>query len=1082
MRKKWGILAGLVFLILPLLSTDTPTDDRVFFTMHAKPNLLFILDNSGSMRSRDVYVSDWDSFKTYTTSDGITYDFRYRQNSRQCSNSGSPVCRETAARRAFIELSDQFRNDLNIGLMDFRYSAGSGGKIEYPISDISDPQYCTTGDCAQKRHDLWDTVYNMRFNTWTPLAETLDSAYWYFKNQEGGDSFSSDRCVREVSECTHSPIKYWCQKNFVILLTDGSPTADNFNCYSGLGSYGYYYPHIPPLQGDYCPGGPSYYDIDGDNNSSDRKSDCYGYGCYSDLLDDVAYYVHGHDLRPDLEGEQNLTVYTVALRGGDSTLLQNTANNGGGAYFNAQDYDELVDSLRQAIQSILEKALSFAPISPPKRISSTERYGFISWFLPKAGKKIWEGHQEAYELNDEGEFYVDSEGNPTHKIWDAGEVWTNYLKSKNLSSNWRRRRILRRYYTFLYTKTYNLGDIRSDVPWRYLKKFYNIPSPYNSHKVNVDYINSSMLGCRIVPSGSYLNPHCNTGDPHFWAHGDVFHSNVVMVGRPFAFLRYLPYYGQKYQEFYDQWKDRPPLIYYGTNDGTLRAVAVEREELGGKTYQAGMTVRTFVPTFTLPTLTTTAINNAWDYFADGLITAVDVRINDTSMAFEDRPFFTLLTFGLRQGGKRYYALDVTDPEKGYSEDDSGNEFGRVLWEFPAAPQISGIDCIEFWNNAGGPSPGQSGPPYFQEICMPQPYQHNWKGEFWTRFMGQTWGKPKVGLAAIDSDKLYVVVVTGGYPSDHEPSEWGSIDEGAGLFILNASSGDVIKAFVRSTPTARVRQGNHYVYIHPPTDQYEVVPDLNSLVGTPTVVDLNSDGLIDTIYVGDIKGNIWKVDISSSDKDEWHMGKLAELGEDQPIFQKVVVANDSCGRRWVFAGTGRRDEPLNTDDTWHMVGIIDTNGIPSSPITMDELQDITSVITDVSDVFDENNNPPTVTLSTSAAGWKIEFQDFGEKLFDDPIAFGDLYFTTYTPTITSITDPCSSGGVMRTYRVTIPGCGGDVSATRQEGRLGGGGVSSLGGYEIYITGSSPGSKQIIGQKQLALPSTFGPIYWRLKHEE
>ncbi len=1072
MRRIFFWVAILLFL-LPLFSTDNPTDDRVFFTMHAKPNLLFILDNSGSMRSRDVYVSNWWTFKTYTTSDGITYDFSDRQNSKQCYyKSGkyySKVCRETAARRAFIELSDQFRNELNIGLMDFHSHMGDGGKIEYPITDISDSQFCTDPGCEQRRHDLWNTVYNMRFNTWTPLAETLDSAYWYYKNQEGGLPFPSSRCVHNTSKCVHSPIRYWCEKSFIILLTDGAPTSDNFDC-SGRGDT--YHPRVEAIPNYHCS---SRFDLDGDSDSRDRKYN------YSHLLDDIGYFVYNNDVRPDLPNVQNLTIFTVALRGGNSWLLQHTAENAGGSYFTAQNYDELVDSLRQAIQSILEKALSFAPISPPKRISSTEKYACKGWFLPKAGRKIWEGHQEAYELNDQGEFYLDSDNNPTHELWDAGQIWTDYVKSQDISSDQERKDILKNFYTFLYAKTYNLGEIGDNVSWEYLQKFYNIPSPYNSTEESLDGINSSLLGCTMRLVGFDVHVSCNTSDPHFWAHGDVFHSNVVMVGKPFAFLKYLPNYGEKYSEFYDQWKDRPSLIYYGTNDGTLRAVAVQTETIGGKTYDAGMTVRAFVPTNTLPTLTTTAINKAWDYFADGFITAVDVRVNDKSLAFEDRPFFTLLTFGLRQGGKRYYGIDVTDPNKGLSEDDSGNNFGRVLWEFPAAPEVSGINCADFWNDAGGPSPGQPGPPYFQQICIPSHDDH-WKGEYWLQFMGQTWGKPKVGLISLDSDKLYAVVVTGGYPSDHEATEWGSIDQGAALFILDASSGDVIKAFVRSQPTVRIRKNSTYIYIHPPADQYEVVPELNSLVGTPTAVDLNSDGLIDTIYVGDVKGNIWKVDISSSDKDEWQMGKLAELGDNQPIFQKVVVANDSCGRRWVFAGTGRRDEPLNTDNSWYMVGIIDTNGIPSTPITLADLQDITPIVTDVTDIFDENNNPPTVTLSSSAAGWKIEFQDEGEKLFENPIAFGDLYFTTYTPTLTSLTDPCSAGGLMRTYRVTIPGCGGDISSTRQEGRLGGGGVSSLGGYEIYITGASPGSKQIIGQKQLALPSTFGPIYWRLKHEE
>ncbi len=1073
MLKRAFVILFLLGILLPLTgASETPTDDRVFFTMHAKPNLLFILDNSGSMRTRDVPATCTD-FETYTTSDGYaTYTFGCRHDVTR---------RREAAKRAFIELSDEFRNDLNIGLMDFLYMAGSGGKVEYPISDISDPAYCSGSGCTDTRHSLWDTVYNMSFDTWTPLAETLDTAYWYFKNREGGLPFPSGRCVREEDKCTHSPIKYWCQKNFVILLTDGSPTADNFNCDSGLGSSGYYEPKIPPLQGDWCPGGPDHYDIDGDANTNDRKSDCYGYGCYSDLLNDVAYYVHNTDLRTDMEDMQNLTVYTVALRGGDSALLQSAATNGGGLYFNAQNYDELVESLRQAIQSILEKALSFAPISPPKRISSTERYGFISWFLPKGKRKIWEGHQEAYELNENGEFYLDPDGHPIHRLWDAGEVWTNYLKNKNLSTRSQRRNVLRSFFTFTYAKTTNLGDIKDEIPWKYLKKLYRIPSPYNAKKENVYSINSSLLGCKISPSADTLAVQCDTSSSEYWAHGDVFHSNVVLVSSPFLFLKYLPDYGAKYAEFYDEWKDRTPLLYYGTNDGTLRAVTVEDSDIGGQNYSAGMTVRAFVPTNTLPTLTRTAINNAWDYFVDGFITAKDIRINDTTKPFSERPFMTLLTFGLRQGGKRYYAMDVTDPDKNLSEDDAGNGFGRVLWEFPAIPEFQKINCSKYWSDVGGPSLGQGGPPYFQEICLPSPYGRYWKGIYWVQFMGQTWARPKVGLIGLDNDKIYAVVVTGGYPSDYEPSQWNSTDQGAGLFILDASSGDVIKAFVRSVPTAKVRKGNQFVYIHPPQELYEEVPGLGAVVATPTLVDLNSDGMVDTIYVGDLKGNIWKVDISSPDKDNWHMGKLAELGEDQPIFQRVVVANDSCGRRWVFAGSGRRDEPLNTDETWHMVGIVDPTGLPSSPISMGDLQDISSVLTEVSDVFDENNSPPTTTLS-SQAGWKIAFPEFGEKLFDDPIAFGDLYFSTYTPSLTGITDPCSSGGTMRTYRITIPGCGGDVAATRQEGRIGGGGVSSLGGYEIYITGSSPGSKEIIGQKQLSLPSTFGPIYWRLKHEE
>lgn len=1079
MRERIFLVLLAVLLIPNLMFPEghSATDDRVFFTMYAKPNMLFILDQSGSMGNCDVYIGNWSAyndFRTYTTSDGWkTFTFSYCRRRWISGQRVYYATRLEAAKRTLIELIDDFRNELNIGFMDFHQTAYSryksiGGKIIYPIKDVSDPENCSDSNvnqCTQWRHAMMNSVYDIDPYGYTPLAETLDTAARYFSQGLTGNKCSNGPCP--------SPITAWCQKNFVILMTDGYPTSDNFQCYCGSRSGCEYWAFIPNLQGN-CN---SYYDLDGDNNTNDVKT--WG----SHLLDDVAWWIYNHDLRDDMDGDQNLTTYTIKFRSGDSQLLQHAAQVGGGQYYDAQNYAQLVDSIRSAVHYILQTTPSFAPISAPKTVTIGENYGFISWFKPKEDERIWEGHLDAFELNEQGEFETDSEGNPTNSVWDAGLVLTNFLKSKNLDSKSVRDALLSKVFTYVYTRTLPLSSIQVAQGANTIREFYQIPSPYNSLS-NIDAINSALLGCTLTPNGSNLEVNCDTGGT-WWAHGDVFHSNVVMVGSPFAFLKYLPLYGSKYEEFYNQWKDRNPLIYYGANDGALHVVTVKDWDNNGTSYQAGMIVREFVPTNTLPTLTSTAINNSWDYSVDGYITALDIRVNDRSKPFNERDFFTLLTFGLRQGGKRYYGIDVTDPAADYGTSSPGqNSYGKVLWEFPNVPPVDGIDCITFWNNAGGPQPGQPGPPYFEEICLPSPYQHEWVGGYWLPFMGETWGRPKVGLVRYDIsgsvDKIYAVFVTGGYPVDHEPNEWNNIDEGAGLFILNASSGEVIKAFVRNEPTITTHQGNRTIYLNPPSDQYEVVDGLHSLVGTPTAVDLNGDGIIDTIYVGDIKGNIWKVDISSTDKDDWEMGKLAELGGDQNIFQKVAVALDSCGRRWVFAGTGRRDEPKNNDATWHMVGIIDVSGIPSQPITMDDLQDISSILEDVEDIFSEENNPSTVTLSSSAAGWKLEFPDTGEKLFEDPFVFGDLYFTTYSPA--GIGDICSAGGAMHAYRITVPGCGGDISAVRMGGRVGGGGVAALGSYEIYVTDSTPGSKKIIKQKSLSLSNIFGPVYWRVLHEE
>ncbi len=1071
MRKIFLAVSFISFLIPKLVFSqgNSATDDRVFFTMYAKPNLLFVLDQSGSMDTCDVLIGDeaaYNNFKTYTTSDGWK-TFTFSKCSSCCGEYYAK--RLEAAKRILIELIDDFRNELDIGFMDFHQTGYSryksiGGKIVYPIKDVSDPDKCSQSDsdqCTKWRHDMMNTVYDIDPYGYTPLAETLDSAGEYF-----AEGLTGDKC--ENGPCP-SPITAWCQKNFTILMTDGSPTSDNFECSCDGATDCEYSPYIPDLKGE-CS---DLYDLDNDNNLNDVKK------WDSHLLDDVSWWLYNHDLRSDLDGDQNLTTYTIKFRSGDSQLLQHTAQEGGGQYYNAQNYSELVKSIRSAIHYILQTTSSYAPISAPKTVTTEEDYGFISWFRPREDSRFWKGHLEAYELKN-GEFPVDADGNPTNSKWDAGLVLTNYLKSKNLNSELVRDNLLSKIFTYTYTKTLALSDIVKTPRAEEIKKFYKIPPPYDRVS-NIPPINSAMLGCTLTPQGTNLEVHCDTsGD--YWGHGDTFHSNMVMVGSPFAFLKYI--YGKKYAEFYDDWKDRNPLLYYGTNDGALHAVTLKDWTNDGTHYDAGMRVRELVPTNTLPTLTSTAINNSWDYSADGYMTALDIRLNDLSKSFDERDFFTFLTFGLRQGGKRYYGMDITDPTKDYDNDDNNRHYGRVLWEFPAVPPADDVDCIVFWNNAGGPQSGQAGPPYFKELCLPPPYQHHWKGEYWTQFVGQTWGRPRVGVVKYkingEEDKVYAVFATGGYPSDHQASEWDDIDEGAGLFILNATSGDVIKAFVRSEPTVTITQGNNTVTLHPPSDQYKVIPALHSLVGTPVAVDLNSDGVVDTVYVGDIKGNIWKVDISSTDKADWDMGKLAELGDDQNIFQKVTVALDSCGGRWVYAGTGRRDEPKNSDNDWWFVGIKDPNGIPATPIGMSDLQDISSILTDVSDIFDESNNPPSVAVASSASGWKLKFPEVGEKLFDDPFVFGNLYFTTYSPADTG--DVCSAGGKMRAYRISIPGCGGNITAIRQGGRLGGGGSLTVGQYEIYVTGSTPGSMKIIKQKSVTIPNVFGPVYWRILHEE
>lgn len=243
-------------------------------------------------------------------------------------------------------------------------------------------------------------LQNTPADTWTPLAETYFVATQYFKQMDE-DEYGAleypngaaphanigDDPYHNGTEFVH------CAKSFVILLTDGASTMDN---------------HIPAFLKDF--------DADG-NDTVD-----YGSGG-TDYLDDIALYARTTDLRSategktDLDGEQNMILYTVYAMGDDDnarSLLKDAARNGGfqdrngnnkpdgdytdapddrlewdkngdaipDTYFEASDGYQLEKALGSAITDILRRAASGTSVSIIS--SATEGEGNIiqAYFRP----------------------------------------------------------------------------------------------------------------------------------------------------------------------------------------------------------------------------------------------------------------------------------------------------------------------------------------------------------------------------------------------------------------------------------------------------------------------------------------------------------------------------------------------------------------------------------------------------------------------------------------------------------------------------------------------------------------------------
>ncbi|MCP4748132.1 MAG: hypothetical protein GY874_18655 [Desulfobacteraceae bacterium] len=175
--------------------------------------------------------------------------------------------------------------------------------------------------------DMVELVYDLERqdpSTWTPLAETFYVAMQYFKqeNPQSGLSYAANAIASDGNENkldADDPFyrggeEVPCAKSFVILLTDGQSTYDT---------------RVPA----------EYKDVDGDGDdqtcnegNSSTKADC-DYGSYgTDFLDDIALYAHTNDLRPNLEGNQTITLYTIYAFGDSQEakqLLMDAARNGG---------------------------------------------------------------------------------------------------------------------------------------------------------------------------------------------------------------------------------------------------------------------------------------------------------------------------------------------------------------------------------------------------------------------------------------------------------------------------------------------------------------------------------------------------------------------------------------------------------------------------------------------------------------------------------------------------------------------------------------------------------------------------------
>jgi type IV pilus assembly protein PilY1 len=421
MKKCIFLLLALIFIFSSRLWAD---DTEIYgaATISITPNILIIFDTSGSMTTADIPGIYYDPGTSYTGpyTNATVYERTHHSYTQFASSVGDLNCSAVVT-----DLTTKGYSSKKIRDYGQNYVCGGtkkrlflGNWLNYDVSGIGTPRTRTevakevvttiinntddvrfglmrfnydqggyiVEECGTEKSVLLTAVSGLPASGMTPLAETLAEAGLYFAGKatwfNGSFTYTS-------------PMQYRCQKNYIILMTDGQPTQDL----------------DPKLSSGTYINGDTIGDYDNDGN------DPGVYGSYgSDYLDDVAKYLYENDLNSSLgtSGEsfekQNIITYTIGFKT-DQQLLEDTAINGGGQYFTANSISGLYMAFEEIMSDIADvNAVYVSPVVPVSRTNRTFAGNslYVGFFKPQVDGR-WSGNIKKYGLNGDGAI-VDADG------------------------------------------------------------------------------------------------------------------------------------------------------------------------------------------------------------------------------------------------------------------------------------------------------------------------------------------------------------------------------------------------------------------------------------------------------------------------------------------------------------------------------------------------------------------------------------------------------------------------------------------------------------------------------------------------
>ncbi len=819
---------------------------------------------------------------------------------------------------------------VNAGLMWFTYE--DGGFVDKQMVDIA---------TYSNRTDLVNVINTPQSQTWTPLSETLYEAYLYYTGGEidygensspegdtgSEESVDASRVPGLLSDYL-SPVTEECQKNYIVLLTDGQPTHDR-----GANS------EIQDL--------PGFAGVTG-SSSCDKN----GFGSDGKCLEELSFYLNmppGNDLMSGLAGDQTVQTYTIAFDLNDTSakkLLRQTAEGastaepgGGGVYYEANSADALSSAFVNILTEITSvNAVFTSPAVSVNAFNRTINREFLYYTMfASTNRPGWEGNLKKYRIafdSDGASYITDSTAAEPHVVNSltgdfvdtSNSYWNSTVDGSNVSLSGVRERLTdgllasRNVWTDTGTSVV-LSHATNQVHEgnaALTKALLGIPAATDDYRAKV-------LGWARGVDVDDADTDSSTGDSRKSV-ADPLHSQPIVT----------TWGGTE--------ANPVQVVFFSTNNGYVHAI----------NEQTGDEIFSYIPSELLgrlPQLYENLGASSRPYGLDGSITLWVEDIDEDGIIEPIDGDHVYLYVGMRRGGRNYYALDVTHIKDNVPT-------ATLLWKIVDGDFIAG-------------SEGTSTTGTYSE-------------------MGQTWSKPMVRKIKIGASEKTVLVVGGGYDTNQDNSSTPD-SIGRAVYFINAETG-VREWWASSDSSADL-----------------VISSMtHSIPSQIAAHDIDGDKLIDRMYVGDMGGQLWRFDINNGAVGASSLvsgGRIAKLSDatsggarrfySVPDVALIVERNGAYLA--VLLGSGYRAHPLDnaTSDRLYMIRDTDIYDVPSSYtlLTESDLYDATS-----NDVGELSGTPQQTAISQlqSSDGWYIRLGS-GEKSLSAPLVLGGVaIMTTFKP--------------------------------------------------------------------------------------